>query len=196
MNCEFCQRECKSEIAYRSHKSLCPKNPNRKQPSYGTKGKPSWNKGLVGDPRCSQVGQEGKPHSEETKLKLSKIAKERKLGGYRPGAGRSKKFKVVDSYGNEACLQSTYELKCSEILNGLNIKWTRPSPLRYDDKLYYPDFYLPEFDLYLDPKNDYLIGLDKEKIDKVMQQNGVKVIMVPEGTLNNTGLAQLVRAIA
>ena len=35
---------------------------------------------------------------------------------------------------------------------------------------YYPDFYLTDFDVYLDPKNDYIVKQDKEKIEAIMKQ--------------------------
>ena len=37
------------------------------------------------------TGLEGTPHTEETKKRLSEVAKERKLGGYVRGSGRGKK---------------------------------------------------------------------------------------------------------
>ena len=115
--------------------------------------------------------------SEEGKLSNSKN------GGYRENAGRSKKYKVEDSFGKIVTLQSSYELLCSEILDEMNIKWIRPSYLKYDDRKYFPDFYLPDFDLYLDPKNDYLAEIDKSKIDKVIEQNKVNVFILTKEKL-------------
>ena len=48
-----------------------------------------------------------------------------------------------------------------------------------DDKehRYYADFYLKDYDVYLDTKNDYLIQKDKDKIRRVEEQNK-KTIMV------------------
>lgn len=56
---------------------------------------------------------------------------------------------------------------------------------------YYPDFYLPEYDVYLDPKNDYLINnktkkfgiTDVEKIAIVQQQNGIRIIILDKNNL-------------
>jgi len=33
-----------------------------------------------------------------------------------------------------------------------------------NDRMYYSDFYLPDYDIYLDPKNPYCMELDKEKM--------------------------------
>jgi len=44
---------------------------------------------------------------------------------------------------------------------------------------YHPDFYLPELNIYLDPKNSFCIVRDTEKISRVESQNGVKVLIIP-----------------
>lgn len=51
---------------------------------------------------------------------------------------------------------------------------------------YFPDFYLPDYDVYLDPKNDYLINnkserfgiTDVEKIRIVEIQNSVRILIL------------------
>jgi len=149
----------------------------------------AWNKGktALSDVRCfrPKTGPgTGTAHTQETKSFLSKIAKDRGVGGYQPLAGRSKKFKVNDSYGNEVTLQSTYELRCSSLLNELNIKWIRPKSLKYNNKRYFADFYLTEYDLYLDPKNDYKAILDTEKIQLAAKQNSVKIIILLDKDIN------------
>lgn len=175
--CNFCGKECKNDNSYRNHERLCPSNKDRNYVSH-TAGKPAWNKGMVGDPRCSRMGVIGKPHTDETKQNLSRLAKERGLGGYRENAGRSKKFKVIDSFGKETVLQSTYELACFNILTELNIKWIRPKALKYNGRNYFADFYLLDYDIYLDPKNNWKAKSDNEKINKVRSQNNVKVFVL------------------
>lgn len=117
--------------------------------------------------------------------KRSEHAKKIKLGGYRERSGRSKKTYLSDSFGKRTCLQSSYEVLCSKVLNKLNIKWVRPKCLYYDNhtKRYFPDFYLTDYDIYLDPKNDYLIKLDKEKIQKVIEENKVKLYVLSKEQL-------------
>lgn len=100
----------------------------------------------------------------------------KKSGGYRENAGYSKKFYVSDSFGTRTCLQSSHELALSEMLNERGIIWRREGCFWYDDKRYFPDFYLVDFDIYLDVKNEYLIKIDAEKITKVIEQNkGIKL---------------------
>lgn len=48
-------------------------------------------------------------------------------------------------------------------------QWIRPKYIKWIDSAgkqrnYYPDFYLPEHDLYLDPKNPYAMKHDLEKM--------------------------------
>lgn len=69
-------------------------------------------------------------------------------------------------------LESNWELKTAEHLDKAGIVWHRPRPIRWTDSKsighwYYPDFYLPEYDLYLDPKNPWCVERDREKLEKV-----------------------------
>jgi hypothetical protein len=172
-------------------------NPNK----YYVKGnKVAWNKGLTKntDKRIEKSGLEiskalkGKKtnlsHTDEFKANQSKLAKERGLGGVR----QSKKIKYNGVY-----LGSTYELKVAQSLDENGIKWIVPKKINYVDpngkeRTYSADFYLEEYNIYLDPKNDFLINninprlgfSDVEKIKLVENQNNIKVII-----LNNTQLS-------
>jgi hypothetical protein len=98
---------------------------------------------------------------------------------------------------NGISLGSTYELKVAISLDTNNVKWIKPKPLLYTNynnkiKRYYPDFYLPEYNVYLDPKNDYLINninkytgmLDSTKISLVEVQNNVTVLILDKHHLS------------
>ena len=145
MFCKFCNKECKNKNSLTNHERLCPSNPDRKYVSH-TLGGTAWNKGLTKYTSSSlaqtsdtkkRLGQGGWP-------KKASSNGGKKGGGYRENAGRSKKFRVLDSFGKETVLQSTYELRCSEILNELQINWLRPKALKYDNRNYFADFYLPD----------------------------------------------------
>lgn len=217
--CKLCRRYIRNNN-YQRHVDACkPKRPNKIRgidydPNQGftTGTRQAWNKGLTRftDERVSQYSASlnhriasGTPHGFATLTANQRqaIAKEggKVGGGYRENAGHSKKFKVLDSYGKMVCLQSTYELRCSELLEQANIRWCRPRALQYDgSKNYFADFYLPEFDVYLDPKNAYKAKLDQEKIEKVREQNGVVVLVLAESDLTSdffARLAQMVRAL-
>jgi hypothetical protein len=70
---------------------------------------------------------------------------------------------------------SSWEYKIACYLDEKHINWIRPKTgiCWIDDlgkeRFYYPDFYLPDYDLYLDPKNDQVIKKDKEKLAKVSE---------------------------
>ena len=160
-------------------------------------GKTSWNKGYTKETneRVLQGATAAKNNylsgrrspkgaTALSKLERSILAKKQGFGGYRENAGRSKKFYYKDSFGNTVCLQSTYELKCAEILDKLGIRWVRPKHLKYDNKKYFPDFYLVDYNIFLDPKNDFLAKKDQEKIEKVCEQNNVIVLILTKDELD------------
>lgn len=81
-------------------------------------------------------------------------------------------------------LESSWELKVAELLDEKNIKWVRLNSLTWVDKTgksrqYYADFYLNEYKLYLDPKNIYCMGLDKDKLEYIE-----KIVNVKYGDIN------------
>lgn len=155
-----------------------------------TKGMEPWNKGLSkeNDDRMLLIGKkvsnklkgkEGRKHTDESKKKLSKIAKKNGLGGHTS----KKSIHYMQKDGTSVYLQSNYEVTVAQDLDLNDINWVRPEPLIWVDEnneshRYYPDFYLTDFNVYLDPKNDYLIKKDKRKIELVMKQNNVKVLVL------------------
>ena len=79
-------------------------------------------------------------------------------------------------------LESSWEFRVATRLDELQIKWIRPDPIPWEDssgktRLYYPDFYLPGIDTYLDPKNPYCMKLDEEKMRIISSQ--VQLIFGP-----------------
>lgn len=75
---------------------------------------------------------------------------------------------------NGIILESSWELKLAKWLDEKKIKWIRPKPIEWSDgqktRMYYPDFYLPKQNLYLDPKNPYCMELDAEKVKVVRKK--------------------------
>lgn len=143
----------------------------------------------------SSIGKCKDPDKERLRcLKNSEAAKKRGLGGYNPGAGRSKKFKVLDSFGNPTMLQSSFELRCCNILESLTINWFRPKHVIYDmNRKYFPDFYLPDQNIYFDTKNDYLFELDYSKITKVLEQTGINLFVLTERLITANFIRYLAR---
>jgi hypothetical protein len=187
VSCLFCDKTFKSKSGCGTHEIQCKQNPNRiyRKTNY------SWNKGLTKetDSRIKQLSEslKGKPLGgcfAWSSEKRSIEAKRRGFGGYNENAGRSKKFRVLDSFGKDVVLQSSYELDCSVLLNEMNIKWIRPKALKYDTKRnYFADFYLVDYNVWLDPKNDFKAKQDEEKIQKVKEQNGIKLFVLTKSQI-------------
>lgn len=88
--------------------------------------------------------------------------------------GRRKIFYYFNKHQNkEVMLESTWEYNLAKWLDENNIIWIRPSYIKWYDgnkqkyRLYYPDFYLPDINLYLDPKNPTSLKLDSYKMSQV-----------------------------
>jgi hypothetical protein len=126
------------------HRIYCEKNPNKKD---GT-----W---------------KGRHHSEETKKKLSEI-------------GRSNKYRRIMRHTQEykgVLYDSSWEVEFAKRLEELGIDFERPKiPIEYKDAEnnthnYFPDFYIPKINKFIEIKNPYLFNNDpkvqilKERVD-------------------------------
>lgn len=152
-----------------------------------------WNKGLTKetDERVALMGKsvsatiqkqilDGtyKPRrmGEESRKKLSERQSLQNSGG------RSKWFEV-----NGIKVQGTWERDIAIKLTEMGINWIKPKTNNFifkyemDNKIrsYSPDFYLPEFDVYLEIKG-YWWGRDREKMDLVLSQYPDKKIVIVE----------------
>jgi hypothetical protein len=87
-------------------------------------------------------------------------------------------------------LDSSWEVITAELLDKLNIEWLRPKPLKWIDSskkshLYFPDFYIPNWNVYLDPKNPYCMDQDKEKIQYFVYNTDINIIFGPLLTITD-----------
>lgn len=77
-------------------------------------------------------------------------------------------------------LQSSWEIEIAKWLDDQNIPWVRPKPLKYLKegvlKNYYPDFYLIDLDIYLDPKNPFCMEKDADKMKSVLEYNSITLL--------------------
>lgn len=111
-------------------------------------------------------------HTEEAKKKMSEIALKQTHRRLRKGC--------IEYKG--VLLDSSWELELAKRLDELNVEWVRPDPIPWIDDEgithnYFPDFYLPEQDLYLDPKNSQAIKVQQKKLDCLLTQyNNVVII--------------------
>jgi hypothetical protein len=133
--------------------------------------------------------------STECRNKIFSItAKKSNLGGNK----NTRAFGWYTSkFAGTVWLESSYEYKVAKDLDDNNIKWNRPKFLFYTlndvQRRYYPDFFLEDFNVYLDPKNDYLITQDFEKIECVRTQNDVRVLVLTKLQLSWTIIHSLLK---
>ena len=197
--CQYCERCCKNLNSLRQHETRCKSNPNGKFFNNFKNRKHPWNKGLTKETsdivKCQAESQSrtkrGKPghkHTEEEKQNLREHALKNNLGGF------NMRKKTI--FVNGIAVDSSYEKIVAENLTENEVEWKRCSKIKYIDnngKIHYytPDFYLTKFNVYLDPKNDFLINninprlgfKDVDKIEWVMRQNKIKIIILDKDNL-------------
>lgn len=109
-------------------------------------------------------------HTEETK----NILREKALNSKHRRLVRSVR-EYIKKDGAIVLLDSSWEEALAKRLDSINVEWIRPKdPIEYigsDGKThnYFPDFYLPQQDLYLDPKNPMALLAQKDKLDSVQK---------------------------
>lgn len=107
----------------------------------------------------------GKSHTEETKNKQRQKALS--------SSHRRLRRKMIEYKG--IMLDSIWELELAKRLDNQNIRWVRPDPVRWLDEKgiehnYFPDFFLPDYDLFLDPKNPHAYKVQEKKINQLKNQ--------------------------
>lgn len=81
-------------------------------------------------------------------------------------------------------MDSSWEVELATFLDSKQIEWERDRKKHMfwwvdnngTSRRYYPDFYLPKYNLYLDPKNKYKMKNDELKIKSVVELNRIKLI--------------------
>lgn len=104
-------------------------------------------------------------HSEETKNKIRQKALDSKHRRLKKG--------IVEYKG--VLLDSSWELALAQRLDEQSIIWIRPNPIPWTDENgdihnYFPDFYLPDHDMYLDPKNPHAVKVQEYKLKMLLTQ--------------------------
>lgn len=201
MICNYCRKECKNNNSLKNHERCCPSNSNRKYKNgmLGKKGSNQFSK-------AKSLGISIPKHSEETKQKIRKkvigykhtenvrkIISEKALKSKHRRLGKSTRW-YVRMDGSKILLDSSWEELLAKRLDELNIEWIRPSAISWTDKEgithnYFADFYLPQHNLYLDPKNEYLCAITKEKIECVQKILPNLIILRTEKECRNFNIA-------
>lgn len=124
-------------------------------------------------------------HTEETKRIISehglKSNHRRLIKSVRP---------YMTKDGLTVMLDSSWEEIVAKRLDFLDVKWYRPPSMKWVDKTgkernYFPDFYLPDYDLYLDPKNPFAVKVQSEKVDYIESNYSNVVFLRTEEECSN-----------
>lgn len=202
--CKFCGliSITKKEL-YKHYKEIHPD----KCGTFRNTGRKAWNSGKTSkdDDRIAKAAQTlregyksgrlkgsflGKQHTDLTKQKLSKSALN---ASYQRICKNTQTYKKTD--GSIVKLDSSYEVFVAKWLDGHNIEWIRPKPLSWIDPNgkthhYFPDFYVPSRNIYLDPKNDYCFNMQREKIN-ILMCTYENIIFLKRSDLTNEYLSKL-----
>ena len=179
MKCKYCGRECKNQNSLRNHERLCKANPNRQILvsnfiKYNEKRKLENIKGTNQYIKAKELGLQKPTISQETREKLAKSWKgkkhtneeKRKIseGMKRAVREHPESYSSCNVNGRVKIhiykgikLNGLWELEVAKYFDDKNIKWERPiKGFEYvwnnDTHIYYPDFYLPELDVYVEVK--------------------------------------------
>jgi hypothetical protein len=184
--CKHCKAEfdgfTRSQKA--NHSRWCHANPKRS--SYGNGGRQLHTEQAV----ANRIKGIKKAHADgKYSGSAKKSVETRKLNGklnhtdetkelIRQKALSSKHRRLVRSIreyvrrdGSTVMLDSSWEEALAKRLDETGVLWVRPEdPIEYiglDGRMhnYFPDFYLPEHNLYLDPKNPAAINAQKHKLN-------------------------------
>lgn len=115
-------------------------------------------------------------HSPES---IEKIRQAALRSGHRRVCKKSHQF--TDKQDRVFIFDSSWEDALAIRLDELNINWERPEPIKWIDKQgtqhnYFADFYLPDHNLYIDPKNQYVKEQQKEKLDILSNQINLLIL--------------------
>ena len=181
--CPYCSKQYKTINALRSHKGYCKSNPNsvehpakrrtgKNNPMYGKKtsnqftSNPNFEVSTETKQKISKA-LKGKKWSKDRKEKHSKIMSEivkNKPESYRHG-NKGGRTKIYEYKGYK--LRGTWELKVAMYFDSIDIKWTNHVKsfsyvYKGKERQYYPDFYLPDYNMYVEVKG-YETERDKHK---------------------------------
>lgn len=176
----YCSKSC---AARHTNKKRGPHSDEFKQKiSNSLKGKPSKFKGISGGNKtfcsvyfhkCSQCETIILSRGSYPKRKTcSKVCQTHASVGVRKYIN-GRRLNIYYKKKNESIvlLESSWEEILAKHLDAEDIEWERPKPIKYlqnnKTRLYYPDFFLPLYNLYLDPKNPYELNRSKEKMSIV-----------------------------
>jgi hypothetical protein len=199
MNCFFCQKQCKNDNSLKQHEIRCKLNPNKIEvkPSFGMRGKKGKNQFTKADelgvsrPEVSEktrqlLSESSKKYVwlEERKEDHSRVMKEVvKKNPYSYTSSNRGRTKQIEFDGIK--FQGSWELIFYNYCKSNQIPVERcveSFPYTWEgERSYFPDFYLPDRDLYIEIKG-YETERDRRKWEafprplKVLKQSDITAI--------------------
>lgn len=166
--CKYCGKEI-SKYGIKNHERCCKLNPNRvpgksnwwlhpethKNSNQFIKAKEEGKEITISEETRKKLGNSwrGKKMSEETKEKIKNTIKQNiENNNWHLSFSKSRTFEYKGIK-----FQGSWEVNFAKYLDNKNIKWERPhKTYKYifenEDHRYLPDFYLPEYNLYIEIK--------------------------------------------
>lgn len=178
MECVFCGKSCKNDNSLRNHQRLCKKNPNcqtvisnfinynKKRSELGIKGKNQFTKakelGLpkpkISDKTRQKISEslKGRKYNKEQRLRHSYVMKKTVQNHPDSYTKNNVVGRVKNIIYKGVTLKGSWELIVAKWMDKKGIKWEHEiQSFDYEwngVRKYYPDFYLPDFDLYIEVK--------------------------------------------
>lgn len=166
--CQYCGRECKNAISHSAHQRTCPKNPNRryKNGMVGKKGGNQFTKakqlgveqyGVLSEAGAQKIRETNAARiwDDEMRLKMSESMK-RAVAKNPQAYTSSNRGRCKQIVYDGVVFHSSWELEFYKWCQAANIICIRNCEgFRYiweGERTYFPDFYLPGLDLYIEVK--------------------------------------------
>ena len=207
--CIYCGKICKNDNSLRNHERLCKENPDRqilvsnfikwneyragkhlqKASNQYIKAKETGDIYSISDETRKRISDaaKGRVHTKEQKEHLSKKMKDVAKDNPNYSFSKNKYFKkeIINGFR----MDSSWESIFANYLNQNNIKWIKSKKsFKYifenEEHSYYPDFYLEDFDLYVEIKGqeterdkakykvvENLIVLKQPEIEMIEKEN-------------------------
>lgn len=204
LKCKFCSKECKNGNSHRNHERMCKLNPDRVLPEKTEKWKEAMRNRVSRNQftKARDLGLKIPEVSEETRLKISNSLTGRVMTDEYKAAHSEIMREVVrnnpDSYSkNNVCgrvkmieyrpgvmLKGSWEVKVAEWLDSINVVWeseVNPQPYFWNasERMYFPDFYLPEYEVYIEVK-----GYKTERDDAKWNQFNGRLLIIDKKSIN------------
>lgn len=198
--CQYCGRKCKNLNSLRQHEIRCKLNPNKIDMGYIKPGHSNGHKGTNQFIKAKELGLEkpiisedtrykignawrGKQHTNKEKKKISEGIRKAIINNPESYSSSNVNGRVKHYEYNNVILDGKWELEVAKFLDANNIKWEKPNkgiPYNWNNSvhLYFPDFYLPEFNYYIEVK-----GYQRDR--DISKWNAVdNLIIIKENEIN------------